>query len=346
MIARINPLFAVLTTLKKIGEWATIGFGFILMWIFFGFLAGAVTIFLFHILAPSFPVEAITPPAHNIADWRSLVVIAIGCLAIACFLAIKSLVSRPLAKLIEKAFARWDTAVAHSPGVAWLAQFILPKPSPEEIRAASVWKQRSDGFDKRIFSTEYLVNYEADEHEIIKHKKSLPSYPRLKRAGKIRAWFLGTPIVLLIAYFLLFVSAGHTEDADDAPVADNQEEVAVETASPQWFALRQWYWNVALVCSALGFPVWIISSLSEKRYLKLLGADVTPEEHDDEIYVADPTNFESWRQAFIDRHGHDMSVEQEKKLRAKVDKVIDAYEQERAALRELSEKIEETYRKS
>jgi hypothetical protein len=36
-----------------------------------------------------------------------------------------------------------------------------------------------------------------------------------------------------------------------------------------------------------------------------------------------------------------MSVEQEKKLRAKVDKVIDAYEQERAALRKLSEKIDE-----
>jgi hypothetical protein len=36
-----------------------------------------------------------------------------------------------------------------------------------------------------------------------------------------------------------------------------------------------------------------------------------------------------------------MSVEQEKKLRAKVDQVIDAYDQERAALRKLSEKIDE-----
>ena len=43
---------------------------------------------------------------------------------------------------------------------------------------------------------------------------------------------------------------------------------------------------------------------------------------------------------FIDRHGHDMSVEQ-KKLHAKVDKVIEAYEEERAALRKLSEKIDE-----
>ena len=58
--------------------------------------------------------------------------------------------------------------------------------------------------------------------------------------------------------------------------------------------------------------------------IKILGADARYENDDDEIYVADPTSFESWRQAFIDRHGHDMSVEQEKKLRAKVDKVIDA----------------------
>ena len=77
----------------------------------------------------------------------------------------------------------------------------------------------------------------------------------------------------------------------------------------------------------------------------MLGADVRCVEEDDEIYVADPTNFESWRQAFIDRHGHDMSVEQEKKLRVAVDKVIDADEQARAAasaaLRKLSEKIDE-----
>jgi hypothetical protein len=33
--------------------------------------------------------------------------------------------------------------------------------------------------------------------------------------------------------------------------------------------------------------------------------------------------------AFIDRHGHDMSVEQEKKLRAKVGKVIDANKAEK-----------------
>lgn len=85
----------------------------------------------------------------------------------------------------------------------------------------------------------------------------------------------------------------------------------------------------------------MISSRSEDRYIKILGADARHEEGDDEIYVADPTSFESWRQALIDHHGHDMSVEQEKNLRAKVDKVIDAYEQERAALRKLSEKIDE-----
>jgi hypothetical protein len=67
--------------------------------------------------------------------------------------------------------------------------------------------------------------------------------------------------------------------------------------------------------------------------VKVLGADVGYVEDDDDIYVANPTNFESWRQAFIERHRHDMSVNQEKKLRAKVGKLIDAYEQERAASR-------------
>jgi hypothetical protein len=86
----------------------------------------------------------------------------------------------------------------------------------------------------------------------------------------------------------------------------------------------------------------VISSRAEKRYIRILGADARYEEGDDEIYVADPTSFESWRRAFIDRHGHDMSVDQEKKLRAKVDKVIDAYEQEHAALRKLAEKIDES----
>ena len=224
----------------------------------FGFLVGAVTIFLFRALVPGFPLDAITPPADNIADWRSLVVIAIGCLAFLFFVAIKSLVSRPLAKVIEKAYAKWDAVVARNPGVAWLAQFVLPKPSLEEIRAASTWKQRSDDFDKRVFTKKYFVSYEADEHEIIKHKKSLPSYPRLKRAGKIRAWFLGTPIVLLIAYFILFVSPGHTEDTDDAPAADNQERVVLEANSHRWFenpALRHWWWNITLVSSAVGFSL-------------------------------------------------------------------------------------------
>src|SRR5205823_10508305 len=87
----------------------------------------------------------------------------------------------------------------------------------------------------KVSTKEYLVSYEADEHEIIKHKKSLPSYPRLKTAGKMRAWFLGTPIVLLIAYGVLVVSTRHTEHADDVPEANNQEQVAVETPSPKWF---------------------------------------------------------------------------------------------------------------
>jgi len=331
----------LLTTLKKIGEWAVIGFGVLLGIVFAGFLAGALTIFLVSELVPSFPGEFFAPLAHNIADWRSLVVIAIGCLSILCLFVIRSLVSRPLGKLIEKSFARWDAVFARRPGVAWVAQFILPKPSLEEIQAASIWKLRSDDFDKRIFTKEYLVSYEADEHEIIKHKKSLPSYPRLKKAGKIRAYFIGIPICLFLACVLF--ATQNQPDVGDQETADDQE-VVNDNASVRWFenpVLRHWWWNITLVCSAVGFSLWAISWRSEKRYMKILGADATYEEGDDEIYVADPTSFESWRQAFIDRHGHDMSVEQEKKLRAKVDKVIDAYEQERAALRKLSEKIDE-----
>lgn len=330
--------------IEKIWNGVAICFGVVFGIAFCGWLAGAIAILLLNALLPKFPVHAVMPPANNIADWRSLVVIAIGCVAIVCFLLIRSLVSAPLRALIEKSFARWDAIVARRSNVAWVAQFILPKPSPEEIRATNAWKERSDDFDKRIWTKEYLVSYEADEHEIIKHKKSLPSYPRLKTGGQIRAWFLGTPIVLLIAYGVLFVSTRHTEDTDDAPGADNQEQVAVETASPQWFenqALQHWCWNVVLICSALGLPLWVISSLSEKRYLKMLGADVTYAEADDGIHVADPTNFESWRQAFIERHGHDMSAEQEKNFRGKVDKVIDAYDQEGAALRKLSDKSDE-----
>lgn len=330
--------------IEKIWNGVAICFGIVFGIAFCGWLAGALVVFLLRTFAPRIPVEAVMPPADNIADWRSLVVIAIGCVAILCFLLVRSLISRPLGALIEKSFIRWDAVVARTSGVAWVAEFILPKPSPEEIQAAGGWKQRSDEFDKRVWNREYSVSYEADEHQVIKHKKSLPSYPRLKRAGKMRAWFLGTPILLFIAYGVLFLSSGHTEDTDDTPEADNQAEVAVATDSRQWFenpALRHWWWNVALISSALGLPLWMTSSLSEKRYLKILGADVTPAERDDEIYVADPTDFESWRQAFIERHGQDMSDEQEKKLRAKVDKVIDAHEQERAALRKLSEKIDE-----
>jgi hypothetical protein len=99
------------TTLKKIREWAEVCFGVAFGIAFFGYLAGALTILLFHTLVPTFPVEAVMPPADNIADWRSLVVIAIGCLAILCFFLIRSLVSRPLSGLIEKSFAKWDAVV-------------------------------------------------------------------------------------------------------------------------------------------------------------------------------------------------------------------------------------------
>ena len=178
--------------------------------------------------------------------------------------------------------------------------------------------------------------FEAAEHTLRMQKKALNSYPRVKRAFKIRGYIIAVPICLFLGYCLLVT--GYSEDE----TADNQE-VVDQTASHQWFEnpeLRRWWLNLAFFCSAVGFPLWLISSLSEKRYQKILCADVRQLESDDEIYVAN-TDFESWRQAFIDRHGHDMSVEQEKKLRAKVDKVIDAYEQERVALRKLSEKIDE-----
>jgi hypothetical protein len=149
------------------------------------------------------------------------------------------------------------------------------------------------------------------------------------------------PICLFLAFGLLLTGHSEEENADDQEVVD-------QTASHQWFEnpeLRRWWLNLAFVCSAFGFPLWLIGRLSEERYQKMLGADVGYVESDDEVYVANPTDFESWRQAFIDRHGHDMSAEQEKKLRAAVDKVIDADEQARAAasavLRKLSEEIDE-----
>ena len=148
---------------------------------------------------------------------------------------------------------------------------------------------------------------------------------------------IAVPICLFFSYFL-FIVPPNEDETEDNP------EVVEETASHQSFEdspLRRWWWNLALVCSAIGVPLWLISSLSEKRYEKLLGAVVQYEETDDEIYVANPSDFESWRQAFIDHHGHDMSAEQEKKLRAKVDEVIEADEQARVAERKLFEKIDE-----
>jgi hypothetical protein len=214
-----------------------------------------------------------------------------------------------------------------------MGQFILSRPAPEQIQAAQEWAAKNSEFDTRVFSGDYRGHsgkFEAEQHALTMQKKALSSYPRLKKADKIRAYFIGIPICLFLAWVVLFATLNQ-RDVDD-------------TASVQWFenpVVRHWWWNITLVCSAVGFSLWVISWRSEDRYIKILGADARHEEGDDEIYVADPTSFESWRQGFIDHHGHDMSVEQEKKLRAKVDKVIDAYEQERALLRKLSEKIDE-----
>jgi hypothetical protein len=329
------------TILEKIGEYVSIGFGALIGIALFGFLAGGLTIFVLRSLIPSLPWESVTPPAHNIADWRSLAVIAIGCLAILCFFLIRSLVSPPLGKLIEKSFAKWDTAVARGGSVVeWMGQFILSKPAPEQIQAAQEWAAKNSEFDTRVFSGDYRGHsgkFEAEQHALAMQKKALSSYPHLKKASMIRVYFVAAPICLFLSYGLLFVA--HSEDE----TADVQEAVdqSASHQSSENPALRRGWWNLTLVCSAIGVPLWLISSLSAKRYQKMLGADVGYVESDDEIYVADPTSFESWRQAFINHHGHDMSAEQEKKLRAEVDKVIDAYEQERAALKKLSEKIDE-----
>jgi hypothetical protein len=330
-------------TLSKIVEYFWVCLGFLFGIVFFGFLAGALTIFLLRTLVPSLPLEAVTPPANNIADWRSLAVIAIGCLAILCFFLIRLLVSQPLGKLIEKGFAKWDAAVGRGgPVVEWIGQFILSKPAPEEIKAAQAWTANNAEFDKRIFGGDYRNDhekFEAAEHALRMQKKALSSYPRVKRASKIRGYIIAVPICLFLA-FVLLTGHGHS---DEDETADDQE-VVDQTASHQWFEnpeLQRWWLNLAFVCSAVGFPLWLIGRLSEKRYQKILGADVGHVESDEEIYVANPTDFESWRQAFIDHHGHDMSAEQEKKLRKSVDKVIDAHEQERAPLRKLSEKIDE-----
>jgi hypothetical protein len=86
--------------IEKIGEYFGVCLGFLFAIAIFGFFAGGLTIFLLRTLVPSLPLEAVTPPANNIADWRSLAVIAIGCVAFLCFFVIRSLVSRPLGKSI------------------------------------------------------------------------------------------------------------------------------------------------------------------------------------------------------------------------------------------------------
>jgi hypothetical protein len=330
--------------ISKIGEWVAICFGLLFGIAIAGFLAGGLTIFLLRELVPSFPGEFFAPIAHNIADWRSLVVIAIGCLAFLCFFFIRALVSRPLGKLIEKSFVKWDAVGARGGRISkWIGEFVLTKPSAEEIQAARNWAAQNNEFDKRVVRGDYSGHsgqFEAVQHAITRQKKALPSYPRLKKAGKIQLYFIGVPICLFLVWGLFAFQS--QQDVDDGESADNREAVHGTAAIP-WSEnpdVRHWWFNVTLVCSAVGFSLWVISSRAEKRYIKLLGADARYDEGDDEIYVADPTSFESWRQAFIDRHGHEMSVEQEKKLRAKVDQVIDAYEQERAALRKLSDEID------
>lgn len=339
-----DSLSAVKTVLNKIGDYIAICFGVLFGIVIFGFLAGGLTIFVLRSLIPSLPWESVMPPAHNIADWRSLAVIAIGCVAILCFFLIRRLVSRPIGKLIEKGFAKWDaTAARWGSVVEWMGQFILSKPEPEQIQAAQEWAAKNSEFDKRIVRGDYRGNsgkFEAEQHALAMQKKALSSYPRLKKASRIRVYLVAVPICLFLSYGLLFVVHNEDETADDQEAVD-QSASHQSSENP---ALRRWWWNLTLVCSAIGVPLWLISSLSEKRYQRLLGTDVRYEETDDEIYVANPTDFESWRQAFIDRHGHDMSAKQEKELRAKVDKVIDADEQVRTASRKLSEKIDEWQR--
>src|SRR5262249_5579415 len=149
---------------------------------------------------PSLPIKAVTPPANNIADWGSWV-IAVGCLAILCFFLIWSWVSQPLGKLIEKGFTKWDAAVARGGSVVErIRQFILSKPAPEEIQAAQNWAARNKEFHKKIVRREHSGNFEADTHALTMQKKALPSYPRLKKASKIRDYFMVVPICLFLSY--------------------------------------------------------------------------------------------------------------------------------------------------
>jgi hypothetical protein len=156
--------------LKKIGEY----FSVCLAVLFAGYLAGWLTLFVLHSLIPSFPMEAVTPPANDLADWRSLMVIAIGCLAMLCFFFIRSLVSQPLGKLIEKGFTKWDAVVARGGSVVeWIGRFILSKPTPKEAQAAQSWAALDRDFGDKVINRDYKVSYEADQHAITMQKKSL-----------------------------------------------------------------------------------------------------------------------------------------------------------------------------
>jgi hypothetical protein len=55
----------ILKKIGEIGEYVPVCFGVLIGIAFFGFLAGGLTMFLLHTVLPSFPVEAVTPPADN-----------------------------------------------------------------------------------------------------------------------------------------------------------------------------------------------------------------------------------------------------------------------------------------
>jgi hypothetical protein len=107
------------------------------------------------------------------------------------------------------------------------------KPAPEQIQAAQNWTAKNKDFDKRIVSGDHSGNFEAETHALTMQKKALPSYPRLKKASQIRAYFIGIPICLIVLALVLFTTLDR-QDVDDQETADNEEAVD-NTASAQWF---------------------------------------------------------------------------------------------------------------
>jgi hypothetical protein len=58
----------------------------------------------------------------------------------------------------------------------WIGQFILSKPTAEEIRAAQNWVANSNEFTKRVFAGDYKGDpekFEAASYAITKQKKAL-----------------------------------------------------------------------------------------------------------------------------------------------------------------------------